>query len=261
MLNSFKAKFKKLSLMRKIVLIGGTFTFISAFLPWYKDIDRFNTGDTFLGITGPLYLAGLILVVAAAMSAGYIYMDLFEKKTPRLPVEEKHFHIASASAALLMLVLASSVYFHPRFGINLSDKTMGIGMMMGFTSSGVVLLGALFANKKTRNVSLETDSYLEEVVEEERAHVAVEPVREEIIIEPVAESVREEVPVSTIAEDGAVIQRPMTVGDARSNAEEEKKAMDRTSDAYSGGKNSGFSVDNPWGGKQSDNNGIDGRRL
>ncbi len=145
---SLKNRLKELSLSHKFVLIGSALAFISVFLPWYSDIDRFKTGDTFLGITGPLYLVGIMVLVASLASFGIILMRLLDKPAPKLPVSENYFHIFTSSVAAVMLVLALSVYFHPKFGVNLIDKAAGIGLYLSFIGSGLVMLGGFLANQK-----------------------------------------------------------------------------------------------------------------
>ena len=59
---NFKNRLKSLKLSKKIIYFSSALTILSVFMPWYSDIDKFKIGDSFLGITGPLYLAGFIAV-------------------------------------------------------------------------------------------------------------------------------------------------------------------------------------------------------
>ncbi|MBI4231741.1 hypothetical protein HY605_00795, partial [Candidatus Peregrinibacteria bacterium] len=68
--NSFKSRLKKLAISKKLILVGSGLMVVSAFLPWYSDLDRFKIGDTFLGITGPLYLVGFLVLLAGLASFG-----------------------------------------------------------------------------------------------------------------------------------------------------------------------------------------------
>jgi hypothetical protein len=145
--NTFKIRLKNLDKRKKLVLIGSAIAAIGVFLPWYQDIDKFRTGDMFLGITGPLYLAGLIVGLAAIGALGLIMLEVLEKPKPKLPMKENHFFIAGAGLSLLLLVLASSVYFHHKFGVNLTDKSMGIGMIMAFIGSGGYLAGGILLER------------------------------------------------------------------------------------------------------------------
>lgn len=143
-----------MALSKKLVLAGSALAFISVFLPWYSDIDRFKIGDTFLGISGPLYLAGLMVLVASSISLGLIVLELMEKPLPKLHLEESKLHILNGGMSVFMLILAASVYFHSKFGINLTDKSAGIGMSLGFMGSGLSILGG-FLNMKVKDETVE----------------------------------------------------------------------------------------------------------
>lgn len=145
--NSFKTRLKQLAFNKKLVLIGSALVIIGVFLPWYQDIDRFRIGDTFLGITGPLYLAGFLVLLAGVASFGLIMLKLLEKPQPKLPLKEGHFYISVSALSVFLLIISASVYFHPKFGVNLTDKSVGIGMILDFIGSGIVLLGAILALK------------------------------------------------------------------------------------------------------------------
>ncbi len=162
--NSFKYRLKKLPLVSKFVLFGSMIAILGVFLPWYKDIDKFNTGDVFLGITGPLYLAGIIVLLSSIVSCGMIVLRLFEKPVPKLPLKEEQFYVFSSSLSLFMLVLTVSVFFHNKFGLNLINKSVGIGMMMTFVGCGLVLLGAIIAIKH-QNVSFDVQGHLEPLID------------------------------------------------------------------------------------------------
>lgn len=147
MADTLKTRLKKLSLNQKFILTGSFLAVVSTILPWYRDLDKFNTGDSFLGITGPLYLAGLIVLLASAASFSLIAMRLFDRPLPKLPLSEKHFHIFTGCLSIFMIVMTASVYFHPKFGINLTEKTAGIGMILALIGSGLELLGTILREK------------------------------------------------------------------------------------------------------------------
>lgn len=174
MSNSFKNRLKKLSISKKLILAGSGIMVVSAFLPWYSDIDRFKVGDTFLGITGPLYLLGFIVLIAGLASFGLIFLQLLNKKAPKLPLEEGHFHIFNCVLSFLMLVIASSVYFHAKFGINVIDKSAGAGLILAFIATGIVLLGSMLAIRKTEVDFEEEQGHLEPLIEiDEREKVGL----------------------------------------------------------------------------------------
>ena len=207
-LENFKTRLKKLPISKKLVLFGAFLVVIGVFMPWYKDIDKFNTGDMFLGITGPLYLAGLIVLAAGAANFGVIFTKLLGKKTPNLPLSENHFFIFSSALSVLMLILTSSVYFHPKFGINLMNKSMGIGMILGFVGTGIVILGSILSMKK-REVNFDEEGELKPLIDietRERVQSSLDPetkaVQKEVVDDQkIHSSPREEQPFETASKN------------------------------------------------------------
>ncbi|MFA7685463.1 MAG: hypothetical protein WCX95_01535 [Candidatus Gracilibacteria bacterium] len=163
-METFKNRLKRLPLKEKFVLIGGLLVVIGSFLPWYKDLDKFRTGDTFLGITGPLYLAGLIVLMSGLVSFSLVLAKLLDKHSFKLPLQEAYIHLSGAALSILMIILTTSVYFHPKFGINLTEKTIGIGMMMSMLGVGFVILGSVLAIKK-RDVNFEEEGTLKPLID------------------------------------------------------------------------------------------------
>lgn len=164
-MDTFKTRLKQLALNKKLVFIGSALLIISVFLPWYKDIDRFKIGETFLGISGPLYLAGFIVLIAGIASFGIILLKLLEKSVPKLPLKENHLHIATSGFSILMLIMTASVYFHDKFGINLTDKSMGFGMILAFIGSGLIMLGAILSLRKEEPDFENLEGHLEPLID------------------------------------------------------------------------------------------------
>ena len=104
---------------------------------------------------------------------------------------EASTHMVTSGLALLMLVLSASVFFHSKFGLNLTDKTAGIGLMFGFVGSGVMLLGAVLMRKQKE---IDFDDHLEPLIDisnddRERGEVHHEP---ETVREPVRREIEKE---------------------------------------------------------------------
>lgn len=148
-------------------MIGGLLTALSVFMPWYSDVDKFNIGETFLGISGPLYLAGFFVFVSGAVSMALIAMKMMEKNMPRLPMKEAQMHIAGSVLSLFMLVLTASAYFHPRFGVNLTDKSLGFGMIIAFIGTGVMMIGGLLV-MKAKEVSFDVEGSIAPLINMDR---------------------------------------------------------------------------------------------
>lgn len=138
-----KEKFLKLPLPQKLIGIGAVIALLGAFLPWYQDIDAFNTGDRFLGITGPLYLVGYIIIALSIFLIIITGFYLLGKKLPPLPMKESVLYILSGALSLFLLIIANSVYFHERFGINITSKEYGIGMMFTLIGAIAITLGGV----------------------------------------------------------------------------------------------------------------------
>ncbi|MBI2634857.1 hypothetical protein HYW82_04290 [Candidatus Peregrinibacteria bacterium] len=168
--DSFKLRLKTLVLNKKMVLAGAILTAIGVFLPWYSDMDKLSNGDTFFGITGPLYLAGLIVLLVAGISGGLVMLKLLNKPAPKLPMEENIFFVAGSALSVLMLILSISVYFHNKFGVNLTDKSVGIGMILDFAGNGLMMLGGILA-MRAKDVDFNMEGRLEPLID-------VDPMRE-----------------------------------------------------------------------------------
>lgn len=172
--NSFKNRLMKLPTVSKLVIVGSFISIIGVFLPWYNDIDKYGIGDKFLGISGPLYLAGIIVLLSGIASFSMIAFRIFDSPIPKLPLEEKQFYVFSSSVSLTMLLLSISVFFHNGFGVSLVDKNLGIGVYLGLFGSGIVMLGAIMA-MKNRNVSFDVEGSLKPLIEVNDEHRETKP--------------------------------------------------------------------------------------
>jgi hypothetical protein len=129
---------KKLDVTRKWVLFASTLVALSTILPWYEDLDAFGAGDLYLGITGPLFLVGLMILASAVMVISWIVLPLMGKRLPSLPVKEGALFAFLGVQDLLLLLVANSVFFHPKFGVNITLKDTRFGMIVAFL--GVILM-------------------------------------------------------------------------------------------------------------------------
>ncbi len=114
---------------------------VSVFLPWYQDLDSFKTGDMFLGITGPLYLAGVSLLVLSGVILATMYLAYAGKKPSWMPRSNSAFYLAVGIFAFYMLILTNSVYFHAKFGINITMKQSQFGMFLAFIAASLISIG------------------------------------------------------------------------------------------------------------------------
>lgn len=132
---------------KKLVVVGSILMVFSLFMPWYQDQDRFNTGDLFLGLTGPLYLAGFSLLILAALNLALIVFDILNRKMPLFSIRSQVFFLIAGLASFYILLVINSVYFHPKFGINITVKQSDFGMFFAFIAASLVTIGGYLAGR------------------------------------------------------------------------------------------------------------------
>lgn len=124
-----------------MVGIGSIVMVLSLFFPWYQDLDSFRTGDTFTGLTGPMYLTGFTFLVIASLSLLFMVMDYLDRKVPLFKIKTSKLHLWSGIFAFYNLFLVGSVYFHPAFGVNITLKQSGFGMFMAYAAAALMTAG------------------------------------------------------------------------------------------------------------------------
>lgn len=160
--------FQDLPFEKKLLGIGSLLLVLSLFLPWYQDLDSFKTGDMFLGVTGPLYLAGLSLLAMGVGNLVFMYMEMNKKKMPILNMKFSTFYFMSGIFAFFMLLLVNSVYFHPKFGINITLKQSQFGMFFAFIASSFITIGGYLASRDKATLLKE---FREEIEQDEFIHL------------------------------------------------------------------------------------------
>ncbi len=137
-----------LSFEKKLLAAGSILMAISVFLPWYADRDSFGTGDVFLGITGPLYLGGLSIMVMAVMNIVLIVMDSIGRKVSLGGLQPSRFFLASGLVSFYLLMIINSVYFHNKFGVNITLKESPFGMFAAFIASSLMTIGGYLSTRE-----------------------------------------------------------------------------------------------------------------
>jgi hypothetical protein len=150
-----KESFLHLPKHTKLIGIGSFILAISTVLPWYADLDSYRIGDQFLGVTGPASFVGIVVLALSVFSFGLFSYRVFDRHVPRLPVREGIIHLFVAIESLFLLVIVNSIYFHPKFGVNITLKESGFGMTIAFIGAIVLLLGGYMQNRK--EISKDTD--------------------------------------------------------------------------------------------------------
>lgn len=132
----------------KFIGIGSLILGISTFLPWYADLDSYKIGDEFLGVTGPASFVGIVILLLAGLSMWIFSCRLLGKRVPRLPVREAILHLFVSIESIFLLILTNSIFFHPKFGVNITLKESRFGMTLAFLGAAVLLIGAFLQNRE-----------------------------------------------------------------------------------------------------------------
>lgn len=149
-------QFMKLPSYYKYIGIGSFILAVSTILPWYSDLDQYKIGDIFLGLTGPASFVGIVILLISILSFGIFLTNLLERRKIRLPVRECVFQLFVGVESLFLLLVTNSIYFHPKFGVNILLKEVRFGMVMAVLGAILVTIGGYFQHKKEK----ETDDMI-----------------------------------------------------------------------------------------------------
>lgn len=144
--------FKELTFDKKLLGVGSLLLIASVFLPWYQDRDSFNTGDMFLGITGPLYLVGFSLLALGILNLFLLVSESSGRKVPYLPFKSSAIFLGSGLFVFYILMVVSSVYFHQKFGINITVKQSQFGMFSAFIAASLITIGGYMAGRDKKSL-------------------------------------------------------------------------------------------------------------
>lgn len=160
--------FSELPFEKKLLGIGSLLMIVSLFLPWYQDLDSFKTGDMFLGLTGPLYVGGFSLLVMSGLNLVFMFFEKTGRKMPFVNMKFSTFYFMTGIFAFFMLLLVNSVYFHPKFGINITLKQSQFGMFFAFIASSFITIGGYLTGRDKATLLRE---FQEESQEDEFIHL------------------------------------------------------------------------------------------
>lgn len=138
----FRDQFGALPVSRKAILIGSLISIVGTVLPWYQDLDLYGAGDIYLGITGPLFPIGLLILLSSLVVGVSFSLPLFGRRFPRIGVEPSFLALFIGAEDLLLVFIARLIYLHPKFGVNITLKDSRFGMLMTFVGLVVMLWGA-----------------------------------------------------------------------------------------------------------------------
>ncbi len=165
--------FGKLSQAEKVVTIGALLTMISVALPWYRDMDAWGKGEMFLGITGPLSLVGLIILVAS----GAVFLQMVGRmRGQEFKFLKKYDNLAMIMAAenILLFIIASSVYLDPHFGVNLTLKETTFGIFLCLIGSVIMGLGGYMKKREPEKPELNVFEQVQDNIEQIHKDIARE---------------------------------------------------------------------------------------
>lgn len=171
---------QEMNIYHKINSIGSFFLFISLFFPWYSDLDRFATGDVYIGLNGPLYWPGFSLLLLSLASFTFsIFSSLnlkFRKSQGIKQWSNKSLQKLPASAGAMsfyLIFLINSIYFNPQFGLNITSKESGSGTLIALFGAAFMTAGG-FLLVKNKNIWIEKEKTRTEIGEIEKlAHARI----------------------------------------------------------------------------------------
>ncbi|MBI4127218.1 hypothetical protein HY463_00750 [Candidatus Peregrinibacteria bacterium] len=153
-----KQGYLRLSGAEKAILIGSGITMLSPLLPWYDSIKGYIP-ETIIGVSGPLFLVGLLTMIFGAVTFFQIFWPMIGRsQTKRNIASLANF---CGFQAILMLIISNSVFFSPDYGISVTHKGTRFGMFFVFIGAVLMIFGAYFAKKragKTNFVSREVQN-------------------------------------------------------------------------------------------------------
>lgn len=194
---------------RKWLFASAVILALSTVMPWYKDLDAFGAGDLYLGVTGPLFLIGLMVLASAILVGAWIVLPTTGRRLPSLPVKEGAFYTFLGVQDLLLLLVANSVFFHPKFGVNITLKSTEFGMIAAFAGVLLMIWSGYRLYRKEARRGIPQEGRLEKLVDmpetsqhRDLGHSPREPQapREPVAAQPEEQPVRRE-PVERSPED------------------------------------------------------------
>ncbi len=162
-----KQGFLRLPLRKQVVLVASAGLMISPLLPWYDERNSFGVGDSYLGIQGPFFLIGFMVMGLGAISFFNMFLPLLGKNFFNLKNRGGIAGVLLGFQSALLMVVANSVFFHPDFGVNLSTKSTRFGMTFAFITTGLMMIAGWFSRNKVEETE-EVLEYEEEEVQEDR---------------------------------------------------------------------------------------------
>ncbi|MCC6643484.1 hypothetical protein IT411_01935 [Candidatus Peregrinibacteria bacterium] len=183
---------------QKLNVVGSVLLIISLFVSWYSDKDVFRSGETYSGLNGPLYLLGFSMLI---LGAGNLLITLGQAmklpliKTIKASTMGK-LQMGAGFAAMYLLILINSVYFHPQFGLNILSKKSEAGVLIALVAAVLICVGGYldFRKRLEENTTVDLKEAVVEkaqIVEQVERNVPTEP---KALAQNVEDSVAQAIP-------------------------------------------------------------------
>jgi len=143
-MEKISSKLKALPKRHKGLLLGLSISIISLVLPWYSDVDSYESGITYLALNGPASLIGISALLLNGFALFVLLYSVFKKRDI---IERKYIENWTGPVFLYLCLVLLSIYFHPDFGLNVTKKTLGFGAFIGVIG-GVITTYSAFVFKK-----------------------------------------------------------------------------------------------------------------
>lgn len=146
----FKNIWRKLSSGQKVTMLGSLLLILSLFLNWFSDKDVFRSGDTYSALGGPLYLAGFTMLLLAVLNLGLLVLAAWRQKRVAAMGESRQgkIQMMAGFVSMYLLIVINSVFFHPRFGLNILEKKPEIGVMLALAATVMICCGGYLSYRK-----------------------------------------------------------------------------------------------------------------
>ncbi len=145
-----KQGFLRLPPMKKIILVSSATLMVSTVLPWYDQRNNFGVGDTFIGVQGPLFAVGLIVLGCGALAFFNMFLPLMGRNFFDLKRKSGSLALSLGTQSLLLMVVANSIFFHPDFAATINNKGTRFGMVVAFASIGAMMISGWWTRRKEK---------------------------------------------------------------------------------------------------------------
>jgi len=175
-MNKISDSFQSLPRKYKGVLLGLSLSTIGLFLPWYSDVDSFNSGVSYSAVTGPASMIGITLAVINLVLVFLVLYSIRKKREVGLPISRRGLEKWSGPIYLYSAFILFSVYFHTDFGINITSKSTAFGAYVGIVGAIITTYSAFAFQgelshvnpSKVEDVAVDEDPEIKENWEKQR---------------------------------------------------------------------------------------------